>query len=471
MKSKITILPILLLSVMLSGCLTLAPKYVRPASPVPKNWPQGKSYRNLESLSKKPVPSELKWSEFFKDENLKKVIKLALNNNRDLKLAALNVETARAYYGIRVSELFPTFYATGNGGESKSSSDFRYPGTSGKVKQYSVNLGITSWELDFFGRIRSLKKEALESYLATEEAKKSVQIMVISEVARAYLALAADRERFEIAKKVLDTQQGIYKLIKSQYENGLTDKLALKQASSQVEVAREKVLKFTQYEAEDINALNLLVGTTVPEDLLPKNLNSVTPPEEISPGTSSEVLLNRPDIMAAEHELKAAYANIGAARAAFFPRISLSALIGTAGKKFSRLFKSGTKTWSYGVDVVAPVLDPKIWESYKISKAKRKILLTQYEKVIQTAFREVSDTLAVFGTVDGEINAHRNLVRDLEETNKLSFKRYECGIDSYLSVLDSERSLFDAKESLVSLKLLKMSNLVNLYAVLGGGVK
>ncbi|RLB89735.1 MAG: multidrug transporter, partial [Deltaproteobacteria bacterium] len=337
------------------------------------------------------------------------------------------------------------------------------------TKQYSVNLGIASWEIDFFGRIRSLKEQALQRYLATEEARRSAQISLVSEVARVYLALAADREDLKLARSTLHTQQGVYDLIRRQYEVGLANELDLHRAQTQVDAARGDVARFMQLVAQDQNALNLLAGSPVPEDLLPPDLTSVSTPKDISPGLSSEVLLRRPDIMAAEHQLKAAYAFIGAARAAFFPRISLTTSLGTASAELSGLFSSGNGTWSFAPQVVMPIFDARTWAAYRVSKAQRKIALTQYERTIQTAFREVADTLAVQGTVHERLSAQQSLVNALAETYRLSVNRYTNGIDSYLGVLDAQRSLYAAQQGLIALHLAKMVNQVSLYAVLGGG--
>ncbi len=227
------------------------------------------------------------------------------------------------------------------------------------AEQYSVNLGISSWEIDFFGRIRSLKDQALEEYLATEQARRSAQILLVSAVANAYLTLAADRENLKLAESTLETQQAAYDLIRRRYEVGLASELDLRQAQTQVDTARGDIARFTQLVAQDENALNLLVGSSVPSELLPADLDSVSPPKEISPGMSSEVLLRRPDIMAAEHQLKAANANIGAARAAFFPRISLTTAVGTASSELSGLFKSGSGTWSFAPQIVMPIFDAR----------------------------------------------------------------------------------------------------------------
>jgi multidrug efflux system outer membrane protein len=293
----------------------------------------------------------------------------------------------------------------------------------------------------------------------------------VSEVGRAYLTLAADKENLEIAKSTLENQQASYKLIEKQHEVGLITRLDLRRAQTPVYAAREDVARFKQLVAQAQNALNLLAGSQVPENLLPIDLSNVTSPKEIFHGVSSAALLNRPDIMAAEHRLKGAYAFIGAARAAFFPRISLTTSFGTASNDLSGLFSSGSSTWNFAPQISIPIFDARTWAAFRVSKAEREILLTQYEKTIQTAFKEVSDTLAVKGTIDEQISAHTSLVEATSETYRLSEERYKRGIDSYLSVLDAHRSLYAAKQGLVSLKLAKVANQVMLYSVLGGGSK
>ncbi|HED00152.1 MAG TPA: efflux transporter outer membrane subunit [Proteobacteria bacterium] len=456
------------LLVLLGGC-SLAPKYTQPLAPIPAEWPQGPAYKDTQAIAEAPTVRELSRQEFFTDPKLQQIIETALNNNRDLRLAVLNVERTRALYGIQRAELFPAVNAVGAGGKQRLSADLLSPGDSRTIEQYSVDLGIASWEIDFFGRIRSLKEQALEEYLATDEARRGAQIALVSEVARVYLTLAADLENLKLARSTLETQQGIYNLIQRQYEVGLANELDLRRAQTQVDTARGDVARFKQMAAQDQNALNLLAGSPVPEDILPADLASVNPPKEIFAGLSSEALLNRPDIIAAEHRLKGAYAFIGAARAAFFPRISLTTSVGTASDELSGLFGSGSGTWSFAPQIAVPIFDARTWAAYRISKAEREIALAQYEKTIQTAFREVADALAVQGTVDQQVFAQQSLTNAVADTYRLSEKRYSKGIDSYLGVLDAQRSLYAAQQGLISLRLAKLANQVRLYAVLGGG--
>lgn len=451
------------------GSCTLAPEYKRPPSPVPEKWPTGAAYHASETAAGAQTAQEVKWQDIFTDEKLRKIITTALKNNRDLRVAALNVEKARALYGIQRAELLPTIDAVGSGSKSHVPADLSSSGRETTSERYDVNLGIISWEIDFFGRIRSLKDSALEEYLATDQARRSAQIMLISAVADAYFTLGADRENLKLAVSTLETQEASYKLIRKRVNVGLASELDLQQAQSQVDAAMRDVARYTQIAAQDENALNLLVGSPLPPELLPPELGTVIPPREISPGLSSEALLQRPDVLAAEHRLKAANANIGAARAAFFPRISLTTTIGTASAELSGLFKSGQGTWAFAPQIVLPIFDARTWSAYDVTKAEKEISVAQYEKAVQTAFREVADTLAVRGTVDQQIAAQQSLVNAFAETYRLSNARYTKGIDNYLSVLVAQRSLFAAQQGLIYLRLLRLVNLVTMYQVLGGG--
>ena len=455
-------------ALLLNGCV-MAPKYTRPEASIPSDLPSGAAYADSPSPQEAQIVAELRWQDFFHDPKLQQVIATALTNNLDLRLAALNVERARAIYGIQRAELLPALNATADGSKQRSSADLTTPGNPRTTEQYNVNLGIVSWEVDLFGRIRSLKEQALQEYLATEEARRGAQISLVAEVARAYLVLATDRQNLNLAQSTLEAQQGVYELIRRQYEAGLATELDLNRSQTQVDAAKGDVARYVQLVAQDLNGLNLLAGSPVPEDLLPADLAGLLPPEDITPGLSSEVLLLRPDIIAAEHQLQAAYAYIGAARAAFFPRISLTTLFGTASDDLSGLFGSGTGTWSFTPQIAMPIFDARTWSAYRVSKATREIALAQYEKAIQTAFREVADSLAVRGTVDQQIAAQQSIVDAAQKIYALSDQRYAQGIDSYLGVLDAQRSLYGAQQGLTSLHLSRLANRVRLYAVLGGG--
>jgi len=453
-------------AVLLTGC-TMIPQYTRPEAPIPAAWPSGPAYKETPATQGGPVAADLQWREFFADERLQRIIDTALKNNRDLRLAALNVERARALYRIQRAELFPIVATDFTATKQHA----RISGGTGLVtlQEYGASLGISSWEVDFFGRIRSLSKRALEEYFATEQARRSAQILLISEVASAYLTLAADRENLKLAQSTLESQQAGFNLIRRRFEVGLAPELDLRQAQTRVDAARVDVARYTELAAKTENALNLLAGSTVPADLLPQALSVVRPLPDVSPGISSEVLLRRPDILQSENLLKAANANIGAARAAFFPRISLTSAIGSASGDLSGLFKAGSFVWNYAPQVVLPIFDARTWGGLQATKVEREIAVAQYEMAIQVAFREVADALARRGTMGDQMEAQQSLVDASAKTYRLSTLRYEKGIDIYLNVLDAQRSLYTAQQGLIAIRLVKLANQVRLYAVLGGG--
>jgi len=455
-------------AVLVTGC-TLMPKYDRPEAPIPATWPSGPAYKQDSSAPIAPLPADQKWREFFADERLQEVIETALRSNRDLQMAALNVERARALYRIQRAELLPVVDAVGSGIKERVPASISSTGDSRTLEEYRVALGISSWEIDFFGRIRSLKRRSLEEYLATEAARRSAQIVLLSEVANAYLTLAADRENLQLAQSILETQQGAYNLIRRRYEVGIAPELDLRQAQTTVDTAKVDIARYTEFVARDENALNLLVGAPVPIELLPEALDVITPPADIAPGTSSEVLLRRPDVLQAESLLKAANANIGAARAAFFPRISLTSALGTASDDLGGLFKPGTRAWNYAPQIVLPIFDARTWAALSVTKVEREMAVTHYEKTIQVAFREVADSLARRGTLGDQMEAQQSLVEATAATYRLSDARYTKGIDIYLNVLDAQRSLYAAQQGLITIRLAKLANQVQLYAVLGGG--
>jgi multidrug efflux system outer membrane protein len=466
MKQKLLL--VIGLFALLAGC-TLAPKYTQPEAPVPPSWPSGPAYQDPQATAGAPLAADLGWQEFFTDERLQKVIETALNNNRELRVASLNVERARALYRIQRNELLPAVNAVGSGGKERVPADLSYSGNSYTAEQYRVGLGISSWEIDFFGRIRSLEKRALEEYLATEEARRSARILLVSEVANVYLTLAADRETFKLAESTLETQREAYNLIRLRYEKGLATALDLRQAQTQVDAARVDIARYTQRVALDENALNLLVGLPVQGDLLPEALSKVRPPREISAGASSEVLLRRPDILSAENLLKSAHANIGAARAALFPRISLTTAIGTASDELSGLFKAGRDTWNFSGQIILPIFDARAWAALEATKVDRELAVARYERAIQGAFREVADALAQRGTVGDQLEAQQSLVEATAETYRLANMRYTKGVDSYLGVLDAQRSLYASQAGFIAIRLANLATQVRLFAVLGGG--
>ncbi len=459
------IIPLLGLALILTGC----PKkqaFERPASPVPDAWPEAAAA----PAAGVPAAADLGWRDFFTDPRLQSVIERALENNRDLRAAALAVERTQALYRIQRAELYPTI-SLGAGVEALrtprtvSSSDEANTGG-----QYTVGVGTASWELDFFGRIRNLRQAALEQYFATEQARAAAQLSLVSAVAEVYLALAADGENLRLAKATLDAQQASLELIRRSRDFGIASDLDVHEAQAQVDAARVDIARYSGLVTLDQNALDLVVGAPVPADLKPDGLDGVPEFRDVSAGLPSDVLLRRPDIVASEHQLKAAYANIGAARAAYFPRITLTAAAGLVSTDLSDLFKAGAGTWSFAPQLLYPIFDAGARKAgYRVAEVDRDLAVAAYEKAIQTAFREVSDALGLRRTLAEQQDAQQSLVHSLEEAYRLADARYKAGIDGYLNVLVAQRALYNAQEGLVSVRLARRANLVAFYKVLGGG--
>jgi len=468
---KLTCLPLAALILGLTGCTTLAPKYEQPAAPVPASWPSGAAYKAGPGTSTDKAPAEIPWQDFFVDPQLRKLIERALENNRDLRIAALAIERSQAQYQIQRSDLFPKVDASAKADFQRIAENFSSTKLPQTIHQYNVGLGVSSYELDLFGRVRSLKDQALEQYLSTEQARLSVQISLVTQVAAGYLNLAADLERLQLARETLASQQSSYQLIRSRFDAGISSALDLNQAQTSVDAARLDIARYTSLAAQDVNALNLVVGSPVPAELLPASLSeSLTALADITPGLPSDVLLRRPDILQAESLLKGYNANIGAARAAFFPRITLVSSVGFGSDDLSSLFQSGAFVWKFAPQISLPIFDGGSNQArLKIAEIDRDIALAQYEKAIQTAFREVADALAQRGTIDEQVAAQMSITEATSESYRLSRARYEKGIDGYLTVLDSQRSFYGAQQNLITIRLTQLANQVTLYKVLGGG--
>lgn len=455
------------MSIFLWGCPKPA-QYVRPQIPVPATWPESNTIQP--DAADAITPSSTDWKVFFADARLQEVMQLALDNNRDLRIAAFNIEKSQALYRIQRAEQYPTANVSIEGNAYRVPENLSGTGKAETISQYTIGLGTASWELDLFGRIKSLKSAALEQYLATEQARVATQISLVSSVAGSYLTLAADRQNLKLAESTMSTQQAYYDLIRQTRDFGMASDLEVSQAQTQVEAARVDIARFSGYVAQDVNALNLLVGAPVPARLLPGDLDELPRFKDIASGLPSEILLRRPDILTAEHQLKAYNANIGAARANFFPRISLTGALGITSSDLTNLFKPAAGTWSFMPQFALPIFDYGSRQAnYEAVRVDRDIAVAQYEKTIQSAFREVSDSLSLRTTLMDQQNAQQSLVRTLDETYRLSEARYKGGIDSYLSVLIAQRSLYAAQQQLVNTQLARLGNLVTLYKVLGGG--
>ncbi len=441
----------------LAGCMSLAPNYERPAAPVAATF--------AAASVQGEAPADLGWQRFFPDARLRQLIKLALKNNRDLRVAVLNIEQARAQFQVRRADQLPTV----NVGASGS----RTPGSNDSITSaYSAGLVVSAYELDLFGRVRSLTDAAQAQLLATEEARKGVHISLVASVANAYLALLADEELLALTRQTLEARESSLKLTQLKFDNGVASKLDQQQASSLVDSAKVVMAQQQRQLAMDGNLMVLLVGQTLPDTLAaPTTLAQTTLPE-LPAGLPSDLLTARPDIRAAEQQLIAANANIGAARAAFFPHISLTGSVGSASSQLSGLFKSGSFGWTFAPQALLPIFDYGR-NSANLSGAKvgREAALAQYEKAIQVAFREVSDALAGQATYGEQLRAQRAVAQAESERFALSDLRYKNGAASYLDLLDAQRSLFAAQQAAVQANVQRLQNQVTLYRVLGGGWK
>jgi outer membrane protein, multidrug efflux system len=442
----------------LSGC-SLIPDYQRPEAPVAAQFPQAPSQAAVEQG----------WKQFFHDPALQQLIQTALVNNRDLRVAALNIDAYAAQYQIQRADLFPAVSATGSGSRSRTPAKLSQTGESTISSQYSAGLGISSYELDLFGRVRSLSEEALQKYFATEEARRSTQISLVASVANAYLTWQADKELLKLTQDTLGAYEQSYKLTSRSNEVGVASALDLSQARTSVENARVALARYTRQVAQDENSLTLLLGTGLPANIasqpLSDNLLS-----EVPAGLPSDLLQRRPDIIQAEYNLKAANANIGAARAAFFPSISLTASAGTASPTLGGLFKGGSGTWSFAPQINIPIFNAgSLRASLDYSKIQKEINVANYEKAIQTGFQEVSDGLAARETYKEQLEAQRGFVAANQDYYRLAERRYRIGVDSNLTFLDAQRQLFSAQQSLITDRLAQLTSEVNLYKALGGG--
>lgn len=459
-----------------TGCATLEPALPSAEPAISAEWPlpptTGTTLASVPTgtattpgESSNAAAADIGWRDFFVDARLQELIARSLDNNRDMRVAVLNVERARAQYRVQRADRLPSVGVSG----AMTRSDPSAPGTG----RYSIELGIADFELDVFGRVRSLSNAALQSYFAQEEARRSAQLSLIAEVANAYLTLAADRESLDVARQTLKTHEESYALTEKRYALGAVSALDLHQARTLIESSRGDTARFAGFVAQDINALNLLVGAPVEATLLSDGLDTqVAGLAALPAGLPSEVLLRRPDVLQSEHRLRAANANIGAARGAFFPSITLTGSIGTASNELSGLFDGGTRTWSFIPRINLPIFQGgRLLGNLGVAKADRDIALAQYEKAIQTGFREVADALALTQTLAEERQAQRALVDAAASAEQLSRERYRAGYDSYLVQLDAQRTLYAAQQGLISTGLAEQTNRVTLYKVLGGGWK
>ena len=478
----------------LAGCTSLAPDYARPMLPVPATLNGTNGPNGSEGTALAPETGPMGWQDFLQEPRLRELVALALQNNRDLRVAVLAIEKARAQYGVEQSNRFPAVGATAAGNRTRTADDLNTSGRSPTSSQYSAQLGFSSYEIDFFGRVKNLNEAALQEFLRTTENRRSVQLSLVAEVANAWLTLDADGRRLQLAQDTLRSRQKSYELTERSHALGAASGLTLAQAQTTVDTARADVAAFTSQVARDRNALALLAGAPVPAALLPDGANpgatasparaasasaSVAPaPSLATPAATllavpgdlpSSVLLNRPDVRAAEYTLRGAYASIGAARAAFFPSITLTASAGTASNALSGLFDGGNGTWSFAPQIRLPIFDAgRNRANLQIAETARDTALAQYDKAVQTAFREVADALAERATLAERLQAQQSLQAATLKALQLSQARYRLGADSYLPVLDAQRALYSAQQTLIGLALAEQANRITLYKVLGG---
>jgi len=462
----------LLAAALLPACMNLAPSYERPPAPVATAWPVRAEGTDVGA----PAAADVAWSEFYGDAELRRLIDLALAANRDLRTTALDIEAARAAYRIARAAEFPTVVAGASLTRAGAGGGTNLAGVATSTRQVAVEAGISAFEVDLFGRLRNQRDQALETLLGAEETLRAARIALVAEVAIAWITLAADRQRLQLAEETLASQQRSYDLTRRTFALGAASGLDVAQARTSVDTARADIATYRTQVAQDLNALVLLVGQPLDDALV------ASPPAAgdrpllaagvVGPGTElpSDLLQRRPDVLAAERALRAANANVGAARAARFPTISLTTSVGAASASLGRLFAGGTGVWSFVPAVGQAIFDGGALRArQRAAEVQRETALARYDLAVQTAFREVADALAQRRDIDVLIDARRSLVAATERSYRLSEARYRRGVDSYLVVLDAQRSLYAAQLSLITARLQQAANAVTLYAVLGGG--
>lgn len=456
------------LLLLLGGC-TLAPRYQRPDLPVARILPDTQQGNASAATKETVIDAELGWRDFFIDPQLQQLIQTALANNRDLRTSALNIESYQAQYRIQRSALFPSINGEGGGSKQRTLNGGNYV----TAETYSASVGVTAYELDLFGRVRSLKDKALEQYLGMEETYRSNRISLVAEVTTAYLSWLADRELLIVTKDTKKIEEESFHLIEQRTREGLATQLDLAQARTSLETAKANLAKYNRQVAQDLNNLTLLLGTSLPASLAEKNsMGEQMALSAVPPQLSSQVLLQRPDIMAAEHQLKGAHAQIGAARAAFFPSIRLTANAGKISGDLSDLFDGNSGSWLFSPSVNLPIFTAgRLEAELDVAKISKDISVAQYEKAIQTAFREVADALVASETYREQLVAQKANLMANQEYYVLAKDRYLQGVDSFLTLLDAQRSLYSARQNYLNLQLAQQVNQVAVYKVLGGGWK
>ncbi|WP_260928161.1 efflux transporter outer membrane subunit [Novosphingobium sp. 9] len=459
---------------LLAGC-NMAPKYVRPDLPVPATPAVVSGVQSTAETASAVTDQTLPlgWERFFTDARLRQVLQLSLANNRDLRIAIAHVAEARAQAKVQGAELFPTIAAGGTAEIERTPPGLGATGGDAtRYNLYQAQVGVSAWEVDLFGRVRNLTQAAQETYFASAETRRAAQVTLVSEVADAWLQIGADRQQLEIAKNTAAAYEQTLKITQGRAAMGVASDLDVHQAETSYQQARADIASLTTSVAQDRNALDLLVGATVDDALLPNGQNGDDATiAQLPAGLASTVLLKRPDVVSAEHQLRSADANIGAARAAFFPQISLTAAFGTLSLGLSNLFGHNSQNWSVEPSVTLPIFDAgRNLGNLRYAKAERDEMVATYEKAVQTAFREVADALARRATIGDQLDADTKQASAANSALTIAQARYEKGVDTFLTTLDSQRTLYTAQQALVSTQLEKQTNAVELYRALGGGL-
>ena len=456
---------------LLSAC-NVAPKYEQPPLAVPATISASAGAALVANEASLAFAQAQTW---IRDAQLREVVALAISHNRDLRVAVENIEKARAQYGITRADLLPTVNAQAQGSRTRTAEDLSSSGRANIASQYTAQLGFTSYEIDFWGRVRSLSEAALQAFLQSESNQANVQIALVAEVSNAWLTLAADLARLQLAKDTLAAREKSYELTKRIFDIGSTSGLVLAQNLSTVETARGDVAAFTSQVERSRNALQLLTGGPVSESLLPTRSTltmrggEATALLPVPESLRSTLLLERPDLQASERNLRAMNANVGAARAAMFPTISLTSSVGTGSNELSGLFGSGNSTWSFVPQIRLPIFDSgRLRAGVEVAESNQRIALAQYDKAVQTAFKEVADVLADRAQWAERLRAQEAMVQATQKAFDLSEARFQAGVDNYLTVLDAQRSLYAAQQTLLTLRLAEQVNRVTLWKSLGG---
>ncbi|MGO2506342.1 MAG: efflux transporter outer membrane subunit [Psychrobacter alimentarius] len=454
------------LAMSMAACNTIPKADTRPVLAEP-NIPIGQTYgafdKETASTAEQPSIASQRWQNFYSDDRLKGLIALGLENNKDFESARLAIEKARAQYQITDINDLPSI--DGSAGYTRQRQ------RSVTSDGYSVNLGLANYELDFWGKISSLKDQALQNFLATTAAKDSTQISLISNIAQSYANLSYSLAQLKLAEATVESREQSLFIAGKRFEAGIDPKLPSLQASASLETAKLAVLRAQSSILTSRNALQFLVGGPIPTNLIPTPaVSNITSQQIFNAGLPSELLRYRPDVLQAEYNLKAAGANLEVARASYFPSISLASSIGVSSGSLNDLFKSGSVGWSFGPSISVPIFDAgRLDANYDVAKIEREQTLTNYESSIQTAFREVSDVLATRATLGEQLESQYRLQDNFEQTYQIADARFKAGIDNYLDVLDAQRSLFSTQQGILDLELQKIVSQIELYQVLGGG--